>query len=94
MDERMQILAAEVELICENHKQAEIIAEELIKLDYRKERYCEWIRDETFTGKSKELYICSACNWYQAIKKTPYRNKLTHLKYCPSCGAMAVNCGV
>lgn len=91
MSEQGLILAAELEEICESYEQAQMLAEHLIELDYRKERFCEWVRDESYQGKDKEIYVCSACNRYQSIKKSQSRDKLKFLCFCPVCGAKAIN---
>lgn len=91
MNEQERILAAEMEEICESYEQAQMIAEHLIALDYRKERYCEWVLDDSYTGKDKEIYVCSACNRYQSIKKSRSREKLKYMSFCPVCGAKAIN---
>lgn len=91
MNEEGMILAAELEEVCGSHEQAQELAEHIIALDYRKERYCEWVRDESYTGKDKEIFVCSACNRYQSIKKSVSREKLKYLRFCPVCGAKAVN---
>lgn len=58
-------------------------------LDYAPVRHGEWIRDDTYSGKHKEIYYCSCCNHWQAHRalKEPSMNAM-HMRYCPWCGAM------
>lgn len=91
MSEDISILTAELEEICDSHEQAQVLAEHMVALDYRKERYCEWVLDDSYTGKDKEIYVCSACNRYQSIKKSRSREKLKYMSFCPVCGAKAIN---
>lgn len=63
------------------------LAERLHRLGYRKEHRGEWLLDETYTGKAKEIYICSHCNHWHAIKKRQVPDKLRYMVYCPYCGA-------
>ena len=90
-EERVMTLAAELDEVLEDYEQAQNVAEHLAVLHYRKERFCQWVLDESYQGKDKELYICSACNRYQAIKKSRSKQKLKYMKFCPVCGAMAIN---
>lgn len=66
---------------------ADEIAERAYEMGYRKERRGEWLLDTGYTGKAKEIYICSVCNHWHAIKKKPTPDKLRHMIYCPYCGA-------
>lgn len=91
MNEDFLLLVTEIDEVCGTHELAQLIATHLVAIDYRKERYCEWVRDETYAGKDKEIYVCSACNRYQSIKKSRSREKLKYLRFCPVCGAKAIN---
>lgn len=90
-EERIWDLAEELEAVCDSREQAERCAEYLVDNDYRKERFCEWVRDGTYEGKDKEIYVCSACNRYQTVKKSQKQSRLKYLRFCPVCGAMATN---
>ena len=45
----------------------------------------EWIRDDTYTGRSKELYNCSNCGNRKSIK-IGKRYQLTYTHFCQYCG--------
>ena len=46
----------------------------------------EWIRDDTYTGGSKELYNCSKCEHRKSIRMGK-QYQLTYMHFCPFCGA-------
>jgi hypothetical protein len=46
-----------------------------------------WIKDETYTGKNKEIYYCSLCNHWQSNKRWNPNQRAIYMNYCPQCGA-------
>ena len=45
----------------------------------------EWIKDPTYTGKSKTIYVCSRCNRWQEVRKSN-PDAIKYKRYCDSCG--------
>lgn len=66
---------------------ADLIAEQVHTLGYRKERIGVWVRDESYRGRAKELFRCSVCNHWQTVKRRDFAEKLRYMIYCPYCGA-------
>lgn len=58
------------------------------KADVAVVKHGEWILDSTYTGKNKDIYVCSVCTHYQSFRKhhEPSMNPMS-MRYCPSCGA-------
>ena len=53
-------------------------------------RHAEWVLDTGYTGKQKEIWVCSNCLHYQSKKIGGHRdnpNKMMYMHYCPFCGA-------
>lgn len=46
----------------------------------------EWVKDESITGKGKEIYVCSKCGHWESVKKRR-EYQVLHKKYCVSCGS-------
>ena len=61
------------------------------KNDVSEVQHGEWVLDTNYTGKHKEIYVCSVCNRYQSKKISgSYRdnpNKMNYMFFCPFCGA-------
>lgn len=68
-------------------KAARSIAEGAYSKGFRKLRRGEWIKDDTYPGKTKKIYICSLCKRWQAVKNNKHTDQLQFMNYCPSCGA-------
>lgn len=66
-------------------EQLDAVGEYVIELGYRRERYGKWIYDESYTGKSKDVFVCSACGHWQSSKKRS--DNIFYMNYCPFCGA-------
>lgn len=49
-------------------------------------RTAKWIKDESYKGVSKDVFICSDCLHWQSVKKLR-PERVTYMKYCPFCGA-------
>lgn len=45
----------------------------------------EWIRDDTYQGKHRAIYVCSQCLHWQSVAKA--REQKMYMNYCPFCGA-------
>lgn len=56
-----------------------------------KVRHGKWVLDTNYTGKHKEIWVCSVCTHYQSKKISGHHrdnpNKIKFMKYCPNCGA-------
>ena len=64
------------------------IGEALLSCGIEPRDKAKWLRDASYTGVSKDIYICSACLHWQSVKK----HKPMYMRYCPHCGArMEVN---
>ncbi len=48
--------------------------------------HAEWLKDTTYKGSSKEVFICSRCNHWQSVRKLQKDQKM-YMRYCPFCGA-------
>lgn len=46
----------------------------------------KWLRDKTYQGKDKDVFICNACLHWQSVKKLK-PDQVLYMKYCPFCGA-------
>ena len=68
------------ELDAENR--AEFLAEQGVRVV----EDAEWVKDESYTGSSKEIYRCSHCDHWQSVKKHQ-RDSLMYMKFCPFCGS-------
>ena len=55
--------------------------------DVAEVRHAYWIKDETYTGKHREIYYCSSCNHWQANKKNIQTQRALYMNNCPQCGA-------
>ena len=45
-----------------------------------------WMKDDTYVGKNKDMFICSECLHWQSVKKVE-PDQVMYMKYCPFCGA-------
>jgi sarcosine oxidase delta subunit len=61
------------------------------KADVADLRHGEWVFDTNYTGKHKEIWVCSVCNHYQYKRigsgKRDNPDKMLYMFYCPFCGA-------
>ena len=62
-------------------EQAEFLHEQGVEI--REE--AEWIKDESYKGGNKEIYVCSKCNHWQSVNKRT-RDQILYKEYCPYCG--------
>ena len=46
----------------------------------------KWLKDGTYHGLSKEIYICSSCLHWQSVRRSK-KEQIAYMKYCPYCGA-------
>lgn len=86
--ERVEGLKADLLEVCyaSELEMVQRCAERAVEKGWRKERHAEWVKDTTYEGKQKEIYTCSSCGHYEAIKKG--NDKLRYMNYCPDCGAL------
>ena len=63
-----------------------IKAEYLYGHDVEVREKAQWLKDTTYTGNNKDIYACSHCLHWQAIKRMQ-REQIMYMKYCPFCGA-------
>ena len=86
--ERVEALVADMQKVCYARELETVkrCAEMAVTCGWRKERHGEWVKDNTYEGKQKEIYTCSCCGHYEAIKKG--NDKLRYMNYCPDCGAL------
>lgn len=57
------------------------------ELGWRKPCHGEWIRDVSYTGKSKKVYHCSLCGHWQTGRRYSFDDNLFYMQFCPYCGA-------
>ena len=61
-------------------------AEFLLRYGVEPHAIGRWLKDETYTGESKDVFICSNCLHWQSVKKLK-PDQVMYMKYCPFCGA-------
>lgn len=57
--------------------------------EYERERYGQWVKDDAYKGKNKEIFRCSLCGHYETVKKNG--RGLKSMSYCHACGAAMLN---
>lgn len=65
------------------------------KTKYVEQKYARWIYDKNYTGKNKDVWICSKCGNRCALRKKQPDSKgmsneeimREHKKWCNNCGA-------
>ena len=62
------------------------LAEYLIDHGVEVRKHASWLRDDSYKGTSKEVYVCSLCGHWQSVKKVQTDQKM-YMRYCPFCGA-------
>lgn len=72
-------------LLSETDKQ-EDLAEYLVDHDVERRERAKWLRDDSYKGTSKEVYVCSSCGHWQSVKKVQNDQRM-YMHYCPFCGA-------
>ena len=59
------------------------VGEALLSFGIEPRDKAKWLRDSTYKGLSKDVYVCSACLHWQSVKK----HAPMYMRYCPHCGA-------
>ena len=67
-------------------EQLEAVGAYVIDIGYRKVRRGKWVLDESYGGKNKDVFHCSACGHWQSSKKRD--GNIFYMNYCPFCGAL------
>lgn len=63
----------------------ETVAEHLVRNGVVRRGHAHWIKDETYKGTSKDVFVCDHCKHWQSVKKLK-PNQRMYMNYCPFCG--------
>ena len=71
----------------DDYEKIKFIVDEIPDADVEAVRHGTWERDNTYQNNNKEIYRCSICNHWQAVKKGKHPNQINFMHYCSCCGA-------
>ena len=74
------------ELVGEAIQLGKPIGEFLFENGVEPRERAKWMRDNSYKGSSKDIFICSGCLRWQSVKKLK-PDQMMYMKYCPFCGA-------
>lgn len=63
------------------------ILEDIPAADVVEVEHGTWIKDTTYKSNTKDVWRCSVCNYWEAVKKDKHPARINHMNYCPLCGA-------
>ena len=64
---------------------SEAVAEHLVENGVERRGQAHWVKDETYKGANKDVFICDHCKHWQSVKKLK-PNQRMYMNFCPFCG--------